>query len=101
MVYGVGPRCVRTFDVDDVVDVIIINHVVARRECATRDYTHTMTTMTTMTMMRASVGSTRGGATARRGATVVSRASKAPTTVEYVMVDARERANARVCVRRW
>ena len=48
-----------------------------------------MTTMTTMTMMRPSVGWTRGGATAaRRGATVVSRASKAPTTVEYVTVDA-------------
>ena len=49
-----------------------------------------MTTMTTMTMMRPSVGWTRGGATARRGATVVSRAGagKAPTTVEYVMVDA-------------
>jgi len=47
-----------------------------------------MTTMTTMTTMRPSVGWTRGGATARRGATVVSRASKAPTTVEYVTVDA-------------
>ena len=57
-----------------------------------------MTTMTTMTMMRPSVGSTRGGATARRGATVVSRASKAPTTVEYVMVDARERAARGRCV---
>mmetsp|Transcript_540 Transcript_540/g.1716 ORF Transcript_540/g.1716 Transcript_540/m.1716 type:complete len:82 (-) Transcript_540:358-603(-) len=65
---------------------------------------HAMTTTTTTTTraMRASVVS-RGGA-ARRGAVVVSRAGKAPTTVEYVrrcVSRARGRVRARagaVCV---